>query len=66
MEKILTVFFPVELSEVQDLGQQGEVVIGVDAAHIVMAMPGDEKYSESWKVDVPGAMDTGSGPYVGK
>jgi len=52
----------VELSEVQDLANKGEVVIGVDAAHIVMAMPGDEKYSESWKVDVPRKLwTTGSG-----
>ena len=59
-------FTKVELSEVQELANNGEVVIGGKAedggsGHVVLAVPGKEESSGKWKGKVPQVMDTGEG-----
>jgi hypothetical protein len=50
---------PVDLNDIQDLANKGEIVIGVDAGHIVMAVSGDAGYSPGWETNLPNVMDTG-------
>ncbi|MEL7002300.1 MAG: RHS repeat-associated core domain-containing protein [Bacteroidota bacterium] len=57
-------FEVVELSEVQELANQGDIVIGAKSetsgsGHVVLAVPGEESYSSTWKANVPQVMDTG-------
>ena len=56
----------VDLSEVQGLANDGEFVIGATknpggSGHVVLAVPGEEVTSGSWKGKVPMVMDTGAG-----
>ena len=56
---------PISLSQTQDYANRGYFVvagyIGPDNGHVVVIVPGTEKYSSSWGGYVPTTMDTGAG-----
>ncbi len=58
-------FEEVELKDVQDEANEGEIVIagktGTKHGHVAMAVPGDEVTSGSWGGKAPVGMDTGGG-----
>lgn len=56
-------FVEVEIDKVQEIANNGGIVIGgkkaSDSGHVVLAVPGEESYSGNFKSNVPKVMDTG-------
>ena len=59
-------FEEVELDEVNELANDGQIVIAGkketdESGHVALMVPGEEEYSGTWQQNVPMTMDTGYG-----
>lgn len=57
----------ITMAEAQDYANQGYFVVAGyfnptgGSGHVVVIVPGEEKWSKTWNIDVPKTMDTGAG-----